>query len=34
MHISAMNATHLHVSSYNQARNIVELRLQLVSGAK
>src|SRR5580658_6770521 len=33
-HISAVNAAHLNVSSLSQARNIVELRLQLVSGAK
>src|SRR5580658_2658123 len=34
MHISAVNPTHLYVSSRGQARNIVELRLQLVGGAK
>jgi hypothetical protein len=34
MYISAVNAAHLHVSSHTQARDIVELRLQLVSGAK
>src|SRR5580700_9117800 len=34
MHISAVNAAHLNVSSHSQARNIVELRLELVSGAK
>ena len=34
MHISAMNAAHLHVSSHSQACNIVELRLQLVCGAE
>ena len=34
VHGSAVNPAHLHVGSLSQARNIVELRLQLVGGAK
>jgi hypothetical protein len=34
MHISAVNPAHLHIGSRCQARDIVELRLELVGGAK